>query len=297
VNPYAYVGNRPLNAIDPTGYQSLPDLGGPGVPVLQLVGYAQLVFGIGDLLSSWLPRGGLPPPPATAVPGQSAQNGTGLCGPGTFSPICGGMVLYAGAPTAGDGALPTSTWGATSVEDMYARENLEQLFIDLGINAVDVLILSPVRDAQAAYEAARNGDYIMVGVYAGMTICELAKPCEGAVQATKAIRKLANAAPKVKYIGKLDDLKGIPHDKTLLDQLPDQGSVKANYRQNSSVLRGAVRDGYQIRDASVARANSQPDPTLRWPTRKVNQSFLGVERLIMKNKGYALDENGIYVPR
>jgi RHS repeat-associated protein len=194
VNPYAYVGNRPLNAIDPTGYQSLPDLGVPGgVPVLQLVGYAQIVFALGDLVSSWLPRGGLPPPPATAVPGQSAQNGTGICGPGTFSPICGGMVLYAGTPAAGDGALPTSTWGATSVEDMYARENLQQFFIDLGVNAVDVLILSPVHDAQAAYEAARNGDYIMVGVYAGMTICELAKPCEGAVQATKAIRKLAKA--------------------------------------------------------------------------------------------------------
>jgi len=29
----------------------------------------------------------------------------------------------------------------------------------------------------------------------------------------------------------------------------------------------------------------------------VNQSFLGIERLIMKNKGYVLDENGIYVPR
>jgi hypothetical protein len=137
----------------------------------------------------------------------------------------------------------------------------------------------------------------MAGVYVVSTVCDLAKPCKGLEQSTKAIRKLANAAPKVKYIGKLDDLKGIPGDKTLLDQLPDRGSVKANYRQNSSVLRGAVRDGYQIRDASVARANSQPDPTLRWPTRKVNQSFLGIERLIMKNKGYVLDENGIYVPR
>jgi hypothetical protein len=108
------------------------------------------------------------------------------------------MVLYAGTPAAGDGALPTSTWGATSVEDMYARENLQQFFIDLGVNAVDVLILSPVRDAQAAYEAARNGDYIMVGVYVVLTACDLAKPCSATRMSTKALRRAARHVGPVK---------------------------------------------------------------------------------------------------
>lgn len=107
-------------------------------------------------------------------------------------------------------------------------------------------------------------------------------------------------APKsagVKYIGKMDDLQGIPRSQTLLDDLPNLGSPKANYYQNSSVLRGAVRDGYQIRDASAYRPNWSPDPTLLRPDRTVGQSFLGAERLIMDNKGFILDSGGAYVPR
>jgi len=91
-------------------------------------------------------------------------------------------------------------------------------------------------------------------------------------------------APKsagVKYIGKMDDLQGIPRRQTLLDDLPNLGSPKANYYQNSSVLRKAVGDGYQIRDASAYRPNWSPDPTFLRPDRTVGQSFLGAERLIM----------------
>ena len=151
VNPYAYVGNRPLNASDPTGY--LAD-GGLSIYVGKFI--------VDSILSSLayglLNHGGLPPPPATALPGWSAQSGVGLCGAGTFSPTCGGTILYAGAPGTGRGGVPTSTWAETSVDDEYAQENLERFFIDLGINAVDVLILSPVHDARDAYDAARRGD-------------------------------------------------------------------------------------------------------------------------------------------
>jgi len=227
VNPYAYVGNRPLNAIDPSGYQSLPDLPVPGgVPVLQFAGYAQLVFGIGDLLSSWLPHGGChrrPRPrcrasrrkaaPASAAPAHSRRSAVdGSCMPARQQPVT---------------ARCRPRLGCDLRRRPYAMERLGYFFIDVGINAVDVLILSPMRDVEAAYDAARNGDYVMVGVYVVSSVCDLAKPCNGLEQSTKAIRKLANAAPKVKYIGKLDDLKGIPGDKTLLDQLPDRGSVKA----------------------------------------------------------------------
>jgi hypothetical protein len=101
----------------------------------------------------------------------------------------------------------------------------------------------------------------------------------------------------IKYIGKMDDLGGIPRSQTLLDDLPDLGSAKANYYQNSSVLRGAVRDGYEIRDASFYRPNSAPDSTLLRPDRTVGQSFLGAERLIMDNKGFVPNAGGVYIPR
>jgi hypothetical protein len=106
----------------------------------------------------------------------------------------------------------------------------------------------------------------------------------------------ANSAP-VKYIGRLDDLKGIPRSQTLLDDLPDLGSARANYYQNSSVLRKALRDGYEIRDASVFRPNSELAPTLLRPDRTVGQTFLGAERLILDNKGLTLSPSGAYVPK
>ena len=108
---------------------------------------------------------------------------------------------------------------------------------------------------------------------------------------------VAAKSPGVKYIGKMDDLNGIPRSQTLLDDLPDLRSAKANYYQNSSVLRKTLRDGYEIRDASAYRPNWSPDPTLLRPDRTVGQSFLGAERLLMDNKGLILDSSGAYVPR
>jgi RHS repeat-associated protein len=101
----------------------------------------------------------------------------------------------------------------------------------------------------------------------------------------------------VKYIGKMDDLSGIPRSQTLLDNLPNLGSPRANYYQNASVLRKAVRDGFKIRDASAYRLSSDPDPTLLRPDRTIGQSFLGAERLILGNKGLTLSPDAEYVLR
>ena len=189
LNPYAYVGNRPLNATDPTGY--VVD-GGLSIYVGKFV--------VDSILSSLayglLTHGGLPPPPASALPGQSAQNGVGLCGAGTFSPTCGGAILYAGAPGTGRNAVATSTWAETAVDDEYAQENLERLFVDLGINAVDILILSPVHDAKDAYDAAQRGESATAILYVGFTVCDVVKPCQSILAPTKGIRRLAKTSSK-----------------------------------------------------------------------------------------------------
>ena len=101
----------------------------------------------------------------------------------------------------------------------------------------------------------------------------------------------------IKNIGKIDDLAKLDRTQTLLDSLPNLGSPKANWYQNSSVLRKAMRDGYQIRDASAYRSNLSLDPTLLRPNRTIGQSFLGAERLLMENKGFFLDLGELYVPR
>ncbi|MBK7902053.1 MAG: hypothetical protein IPJ97_03195 [Proteobacteria bacterium] len=190
VNPYAYVGNRPLNASDPTGY--LAD-GGLSVYVGKFI--------VDSILSSLayglLNHGGLPPPPATALPGWSAQNGVGLCGAGTFSPTCGGTILYASAPGTGRGGVPTSTWAETSVDDEYAQERLELFLIDLGINAADVLILSPVRDARDAYDAAKRGDHATAVLYVSFTVCDVVKQCQSILAPAKALRRAAKSTRRV----------------------------------------------------------------------------------------------------
>jgi RHS repeat-associated protein len=194
VHPYAYVGNRPLNATDPTGY--LAD-GGLSIYVGKFI--------VDSILSSLayglLSHGGLPPPPATALPGRSAQNGVGLCGAGTFSPTCGGTILYAGAPGMGRNDVPTSTWAETSVDDEYAQENLERFLVDLGINAVDVLILSPVHDARDAYDAAQRGDNATAILYVGFTVCDVVKPCGSILAPSKALRRTARSVRHAESTG------------------------------------------------------------------------------------------------
>ncbi len=138
-------------------------------------------------------HGGLPPPPATALPGRSAQNGVGMCGAGLFAPPCTGKPLYAAAPPMGRSGLPTSSWAETAVDDAYAQENLERFLLDLGINAVDILILSPVHDAKDAYDAAQRGETATAILYVGFTICDVAKPCQSILAPTKALRRAAKS--------------------------------------------------------------------------------------------------------
>jgi len=76
-----------------------------------------------------------------------------------------------------------------------------------------------------------------------MLLFSLSGPATGDNSDIRHFGLAAKTAPGVKYIGKLDDLQGIPRSQTLLDDLPNLGSARANYYQNSSVLRGALRDG------------------------------------------------------
>jgi hypothetical protein len=64
-----------------------------------------------------------------------------------------------------------------------------------------------------------------------------------------------NATDDLVVIGKVDDLTtpGAVRsgETTLLDRLPNQGSPRLNWEQNSSVLRTEMSRGLPIRDASV----------------------------------------------
>lgn len=76
-------------------------------------------------------------------------------------------------------------------------------------------------------------------------------------------------------IGRVQDLQKLgPGEQSLLDRLPDLGSPKANWKQNSGVLRQEMNRGLPIRDASVGNTGGQ---------------FLNAERNLLRDRGWTFD--------
>ena len=83
-------------------------------------------------------------------------------------------------------------------------------------------------------------------------------------------------------IGKMPDLNKTKIKNTefkVADQLPNMGSPKANWKQNSGVLRSYM-DGRAFKDVSA------------YPMK--NAGFLGAERNLLKEHGYQYS-NGYWV--
>jgi len=93
----------------------------------------------------------------------------------------------------------------------------------------------------------------------------------------------AAAGGTTTVIGKLDDLKNLATgERSLLDRLPNLGSPKANWEQNSGVLRQEMELGRPIRDASVDSAGALIN----------NTGFLRAERALLESRGWTYDPRG-----
>ena len=109
----------------------------------------------------------------------------------------------------------------------------------------------------------------------------LRKLWQDGLSASQIAGELGNGITRNAVIGKVKDLQSVGNDEyTLLDRLPDQGSPKANWAQNSSVLRQEMRRGVPIRDASVD-SNGRLIP---YPG-----SFLNAERNLLQSRGWTYD--------
>lgn len=192
---------------------------------------------------------------------------------------------------------------------VYANNSPYRYADPNGESPVDVVFLAYDAVSFAAAVSSGNGAAIASsGSDLAASVVGLLSPVPGTgqfIKAAKGSEKLhdigsavyagSKSDDKVIYIGKMADLENIPKNQTILDELPNLGNTRDNYYQNMSVLRGKIRDGYEVRDASRHRANSDPDPTARRPDRTVGQSFLGAERNQMDNKGFRMNsDSGIY---
>ena len=90
-------------------------------------------------------------------------------------------------------------------------------------------------------------------------------------------------------IGRMDDIKPEklgPGEYTLPQKgMPDQGSPKANWKQNDGMLREEMRNGKPIRDASPQRKKGD------------KPNFTDMERNRLKDKGWTLDGDTWIPPR
>ena len=83
-------------------------------------------------------------------------------------------------------------------------------------------------------------------------------------------------------IGKVKDLDNLgPGENSLLKHLPNKGNPKANWNQNSGVLRREMGKGRPLRDASV---NPQTGELIDYPG-----SFLNAERNLLRSHGWTYD--------
>ena len=103
--------------------------------------------------------------------------------------------------------------------------------------------------------------------------------------AATAYRNLGANEPVMKspvnaVIGRVRDLGRVgPNEKTLLPLLPDKGSPKANWIQNSRVLRTEMQRKVPIRDA---------------PPSDHSGAFLNAERNLLRNHGWRFDPKTSY---
>lgn len=142
---------------------------------------------------------------------------------------------------------------------------------------------SPESNRQGLSDTA--GDRAGVAVLGStllLTTGAVAAPAVVAVyRSASAVAMLRNAAAvkqvaeTTTVIGRVKDLQRLgPGEKSLLDRLPNLGSPRANWRQNSSVLRQEMRRGKPIRDASPSDATGQ---------------FLNAERNLLLDRGWTFD--------
>ena len=91
---------------------------------------------------------------------------------------------------------------------------------------------------------------------------------------------ISTAKSRTTVIGRVKDLQNLKKgEQSLLNRLPNRGGAKANWKQNSGVVRQEISKGKPIRDASPGDTRGQ---------------FLNAERSLLRDRGWTFDSRTSY---
>lgn len=191
---------------------------------------------------------------------------------------------------------PVYTWQENLVDPQrwnryaYVRNNPLK-YVDPNGRWIETLwdIANVVMGAKSAVDNFRAGNILSGVVDTGGAIVDLAAAVVQvvpggvgtAIKAARAVDKIDDAVDGAResrtVIGRVKDLQDLkPGERSLLDRLPDRGSPKANWHQNSGVLREEMKRGLAIRDASPGDRGGQ---------------LLNAERNLLRDRGWTFDPN------
>lgn len=259
-NRYSYVRNNPLRYTDPTGFC--------------FNGHPAADNAVQDCLRRIVETLYVQ---ASRIPGYSVGSVVvgGDVGVGTRDFLAaGGMSEADAAFAAGDSGSPSladivsgAESASTSPSDGSPEEEVivtaTSLVGNLAASAVGAIDLT-VRTFVFDYQDPLGGSYLLEAatLIPGASLGKLA----GSAVATEAA---------ITVIGRVKDLRQLPKGfRSLLDRLPDKGSPRANWAQNSGVLRSEMRRGAPIHDMSPG-----DDAGV----------FLNAERSLLRDRGWTFD--------
>lgn len=137
-----------------------------------------------------------------------------------------------------------------------------------------------VVDVQMALGSAALSAWGTAGGVAGLLEMDAAATRSGVAAGEVLMGCAETAEGGWVVIGRTKGLKNLgTGERSLLGRLPNQGSPKANWKQNSGVLREEMRRGWPIRDASPGDTGGQ---------------FLNAERALLRDRGWTFDPVGNY---